>query len=301
MKGDIREYARLGLVHHMLYWQSLEDPGEHVRSLSEFAGRADIETFDCCLPYGAVHRDALIPVLRQCGKEICLSAHLFPLRKISYASTSTAEQGLVRLALGEQARLAGKIGAKGFVFPSGSGGERENFPAAKAAFAQFCRWFCRELRAQGVTPMLEPFDTEIDKKFLYGPTAQCVEMVRSLGEDVGLCIELDVAHLPLMGETFKHAIRMVAPGLRRVHLGNCVLKDSSSPLYGDKHPPIGIDGGEIDVPQLAEILRLLMEVGYLKANTRSSLVLEITPFPGKSAEYSVADNMRRLEEAWEQA
>ena len=52
MNGDIREYAKLGLVHHLLYSECGDDPAIHVETLLKFIKRTDIETFDCCLPYG---------------------------------------------------------------------------------------------------------------------------------------------------------------------------------------------------------------------------------------------------------
>ena len=87
--------------------------------------------------------------------------------------------------------------------------------------------------------------------------------------------------------------------MKRVHLGNCVLTDKASILYGDKHPPIGIQGGEIDVPELVRVLRTLREVGYLDRAKRGALVFEIRPFPKRNVAYTVADNLRRLEQAWE--
>lgn len=51
MKKDIREYARIGLVHHMLYPECKKDPDYHVETLLEFIKRKDIETFDCYIPY----------------------------------------------------------------------------------------------------------------------------------------------------------------------------------------------------------------------------------------------------------
>ena len=82
MNSDIREYARLGLVHHMLYPESMTDPDEHARTLEAFAGRADIETFDCCLPTGAGlpagdrRRERLIRAIRNCRKEqIAFATH----------------------------------------------------------------------------------------------------------------------------------------------------------------------------------------------------------------------------------
>lgn len=45
-----------------------------------------------------------------------------------------------------------------------------------------------------ITALLEPFDIEIDKKFLYGPTEKCVELIESLQPDCSnFAIELDVA------------------------------------------------------------------------------------------------------------
>ncbi len=299
MKEDIREYARIGLVHHLLHPGCAGDADEHARTLAAFVRRDDIETFDCCLPYGHDRRRRLIPVVRDCGKtDVAYALFLFPSRKISLGSLSPAEQGLARLAVSDQIELAAAIGAAGFVFSSGAD-VPEARPAAREAFADFCRWFCGELKAPGITALLEPFDTDVDKKCLYGPTERCVELIESLRPEVdNLKIELDMAHLPLMGETFDHAVRTAAPHLGRVHLGNCVLADPSHPLYGDKHPPLGLPGGEHDVPELTAFLRLLLEAGYLKRGRRRSLVLEISPFPGKSVDETVADNLARLARAW---
>ena len=196
---------------------------------------------------------------------------------------------------------AAAIGATGFIFPSGGPTPAQATPAHHLAFAAFCRWLCGELTPHGITAQLEPFDTTIDKKFLYGPTAACVALIELLSPGVdNLGIELDVAHLPLMGEGFEQAIRTVAPHLKRVHLGNCVLKDRGHPRYGDTHPPAGFPGGEIDVPEMTTILRLLLEVGFLSRENRGNLVIEMTPWPGKSVDETIADGFERLAKAWEQ-
>ena len=299
MNEDIRAYARLGLVHHMLFPRCMDDADYHADTLAEFVERTDVETLDCCIPYGDERRKRLIPLVRHCGKEVVYATHLFPLRKIAFATASPPEQGLVRTVLRDQTAMAAAIGATGMIFASGADAPEGQRPAARAAFADFCRWFCGELRPHGITAMLEPFDRTVDKRFLYGPSEECVELIRSLEPEVdNLGIELDMAHLPLMGESFEHAIRTTAPYLKRVHLGNCVLRNPDSPLYGDQHPPIGIEDGEIDVPQVTDILRLLLDVGYLSKEARGALVVEMQPFPGRTAEQTVLDSMQRLLEAW---
>ena len=302
MNDDIRKYARLGLVHHMLYPDCGEKPDEHVRTLIALAQRADIETFDCCLPYEETTRAELVPALRDCGKtDVTFATHFVPLRKLSFCDPSPVAQGQARLIVADMIACAAAIGASGFIFASGGPSPDAATPEHHVAFAEFVRWLCGELKPHGITAMLEPFDTTVDKKFLYGSTATCVELIESLRPDVSnLGIELDVAHLPLMGESFEQAIRTVAPHLRRVHLGNCVLRDTAHPLYGDTHPPVGLPGGEIDVPELTEILRLLLDVGFLNPATRGNLVIEMTPWPGKSIEETIGDSFSRLNAAWKE-
>jgi sugar phosphate isomerase/epimerase len=111
-------------------------------------------------------------------------------------------------------------------------------------------------------------------------------------------VVLDVNHLILMGEPFRDAFQCCRDYLKHIHLGNCILKDRSHPLWGGSHPPIGIEGGEIDVPQLTELFRLLLDIGYLDRGSRGTMSLEIVPFPGRSPEETIDDNLKRLQEAW---
>ncbi len=299
MKENIRKYARLGLVHHMLHPDSIENPGAHVETLIALSERTDIETFDCCLPYDKNHRETLARALPPCGKEIVSSPHLSIIKGMSPSSTVSSEQGLVRVVYADQADAAAGVGASGFVCYSGRETPGADIASSRAAFADFSRWLCGRLAGGGITALLEPFDTDIDKKFVYGATADCAALIDSFRPEVtNFGINLDFAHIPLMHETFSQAVGAVRPHLKRVHLGNCVMRDKSSPWYGDMHPPIGIDGGEIDTPQLARQLALLLEAGYLDTASRGALVLEMRPFPGMTAEETVEDAFRRLDTAW---
>jgi sugar phosphate isomerase/epimerase len=299
MKPRLGDVASIGLVHHMLYPGIMTDPDLHESSLDRFIQRTDIDTFDYCLPYDSDRRTRLISKLRQCKLDHVYATHLFPLRKISFASTCVQEQGLIRLALEDTIEAAHQSGASGLIFASGADVSEPDRPVAREAFADFCRWLCRQLKDRGMIGMLEPFDRTFDKKFLYGPTSECVDLIRSLEPDIdNLRIELDIAHLPLMGEGFDVAIKTVAPYLARVHLGNCVMSDPDDPFYGDKHPPIGYKGGEIDTERVAEALGALLRCGYLDSTNRGALLIECQPFPGRSAEETALDNLGRLEAAW---
>lgn len=300
MRDDIREYARVGLSYHMLYPTCLVDADEHVATFEEFLKRTDIETFDCCVPYGDARRARLIGQIRDCGKEVVCTAHLYPFGSMTLGATRLQEREISRLFFKDQIEVAVAIGAAGFVFSSGVDVSEDDRPAARAAFADFCRWFCGRLRPHGITAMLEPFDRDFAKKYLYGSSEQCLELVRSLEPGIdNFGIELDFAHVPLMRESFEHAVSVCKPYLWRVHLGNCVTKDPQHPWFGDQHPPMGIEGGDIDVPELAGILKLLLDAGFLNKENRRGLVLEMQPFPGMTAEETVADQMQRLHNAWQ--
>jgi len=298
---DIRNYARIGMVHHMLYPKCIEDADYHVQTLRSFVEREDIETFDCCLPYGDDRRRTLIEAIQHCGKtDVAFAIHLYPLLTLPLSTPVPHGKAQVRMIVRDMVEQAVAIGATGFVFASGRPSPQEASSENYQAFAEFCGWLCTELAPHGITALLEPFDTAIDKKFLYGSTRACVELVESLRPEAdNLGIELDLAHVPLMGETFEGAITTVAPYLKRVHLGNCILKDHSHPRYGDTHPPMGYPGGEIDIPELADILRCLLEIGFLNKQDRGNLVLEMTPWPGWGVEETVADSLARLDGAWQ--
>lgn len=298
---NIEKYAKLGLVHHLLYPKCTTDREFHVNTLSQFVERQDIEALDCCIPYGEMYRNSgIIEKVKNCGKDVAYALHLFPARKISLSSLDIQEQEMTKLVLKDQIDMAAAIGATGFVFVSGAD-VPDNRPAAREAFKNFCRWFCGELKKHNIDALLEPFDRTIDKKFLYGPIDDCVELMKDLHSEgiTNIGIELDMAHLPLMFEEFESAIERCAPYLKRIHLGNCVLKDTTHPLYGDMHPPMGLSGGEIDTPELTRILKKLYEVGYLDENNRKPLIMEMQPFPGKTVEFTVEETYKRLRNAWE--
>ncbi len=298
MKENLKDYAKIGLVYHLLYPDCAEDPLYHIKTLTEFINIYDIETFDTIMPFNRKYRKQLEPILKNCGKEIVFNNHLSLLKKIDISSDSYVDYEIALLVFKDQISVAGSIGAKGYLFTSGSNVDKKRRKAAIKKFKDFCRWFCSRLSKYRIVAMIEPFDTDVDKKFLIGPTEECAEVIDSLGiENLG--IELDFAHVPLLRESFYGAVKNTHKFLKRVHLGNCVLKNSDSKWYGDKHPPIGIEGGEINTEEVAGILSALLKFGYLNKKTRNPLVLEIRPFDNMSQAESVADNLKKIEQAWQ--
>ena len=302
MKDSIRNYAKLGLVHHLMYGKCTNDPVYHLETLKQFVNRPDIEIFDCCLPYGEPYRTQAAEAVKASGKKhLVFATHLFPLRKLSICSTSYAEQAQCRMIVKDMIDQAAQMGAYGFIFASGGPAFQKGSRANFDAFYDFTCWLCENLAKHNIMAQLEPFDYDFDKAYYFGPMDMCVELVEKVGKNhPNIGLEVDMAHLPLMREPFVSSIERSGKWLQRVHLGNSVNKDKNDPFYGDNHPPVGYPGGNIDVPELVEILTALKKVGFLNKENRGDLIIEMQPFPGKSVDETVADNFARLEKAWAQ-
>ncbi len=103
-----------------------------------------------------------------------------------------------------------------------------------------------------------------DKKCLIGSNKLAVEVAKEVRKvDPTFGLMLDLSHLPMQRETSHDALTLARDYINHAHIGNCYIKDTSDPAYGDRHPRFGYLGSEVDVPELAEYLRSLLEIGYI--------------------------------------
>ena len=149
---------------------------------------------------------------------------------------------------------------------------------------------------------LENFDRDIEKKRLIGPTAEAAALADAVGrENFGLTV--DLSHLPLLGETPAQAIGAAGRHLLHAHIGNCVVGDPGSPLYGDFHPRFGHPEGANDVPQVVEYLEALQGANYWEEARRRLgglpiLSMELRPSEGESSATILANGKRVISRAW---
>jgi sugar phosphate isomerase/epimerase len=300
MTADIRKYARIGLAHFMLYPDCVRRERVNFETLPAVLARDDIEAVDFCLPFHPEYRARLSAILRASDKRRGFAIHPYPLDKISMGSTADNEKALTRMILDNQIEAAAAASADSFTIASGIDVGDEERPAAMAEFREVCRWVCGRAAKYGIPVLLEPFDRGAHRCFLMGPTVECAAFIESLQPEVNnLRIQLDIAHVRLSGEELDSAVKAAGEHLGHVHLGNCVMKDHSDPFFGDKHPPIGYPTGEIDVPELTQVLRALLDVGYLGTETRGTLVFETQPLPGGDVTQLIEDCLAKLWQAWE--
>lgn len=153
-----------------------------------------------------------------------------------------------------------------------------------------------------LTISLENFDQNVDKRSLIGPTKDAAEVASRVREEhTNFGLTVDLSHLPLLDETPQEALAAAKDYLVHIHVGNCLMKDVSHPLYGDNHPPLGIEGGENDVQELVEFLEALFDIRYFTNELptgRPVVTFEVKPLPDQDPAVVIAATKRVWKEAW---
>ncbi|MDO4548976.1 MAG: TIM barrel protein [Clostridia bacterium] len=95
--------------------------------------------------------------------------------------------------------------------------------------------------------MLEPCDSAMDARQHLGPYALSREFaIRMEKHGAPVYLTMDAAHTAEEGEDFVEAVKATKPWIDRIHYANCVVDDSSDPLYGDKHISLNHPRGFFD-------------------------------------------------------
>jgi sugar phosphate isomerase/epimerase len=196
---------------------------------------------------------------------------------------------------------ASELGIRDVALLSGSDVPAAERPAAMNRLEKSLVELCRYAADHGCNIVLEVFDRDIDKKALIGPANTALEIavrVKRSCKNFGLMV--DLSHIPLLGESPAQALLPVREHIAHIHIGNACFKDRNDPAWGDQHPRFGYPGGANDVPEIIEFLRVLFQIGYLKADgsARGNVSFEIKPLPGEDSAVMIAAAKRKLGEAW---
>ncbi len=202
----------------------------------------------------------------------------------------------------EEAAYLGATGVSVLSGPHpGKGLEEEGVQKLLESLGEFCDYSQKyHLRFE-----LETFDVNVDKKCLIGKSdlaATVAKKIRTKYPNFGLI--LDLSHIPLQYEPTKRAIKNCAKYTSHLHIGNCVLKDSNHPAYGDQHPRFGVNGGENDIDQLREFFEALFEEGLLKndpavkVENKPLISFEVKPMAGENPGLVLANSKRVFKQAW---
>lgn len=172
-------------------------------------------------------------------------------------------------------------------------------------FQELCDYADTRSKHQRLHITLEPFDREIEKKRIIGPTTEAAALADAVDrQNFGLTV--DLSHLPLLGETPHQAIQAAGQHLIHAHIGNCVINDPTCIFYGDFHPRFGHPEGCNDLPEVVEFLRQLGHSNYwaqargrLNATPILSMEVKPTPTDQETSAAILGNGKRTFMRAWE--
>jgi len=301
MQESMYKFMKVGLIHFMAYPETMRGEGLILETLQKIAE----DDFFTAVEISWI-KDAKV---REKAKKLLEVSHLtvaygaqprLLIKKLNLNSFNEAERQEAVNEVKAGVDEAYEIEAKGLAFLSGKDPGEEKREEARKLLVLSIKEICDYAKSKGdLGIVLEIFDREIDKKCLIGPAKDArmvAEEVRKEFGNFGLLV--DLSHLPLLNETPTQAIMPVKDYLVHAHMGNCILKDKEHPGYGDQHPRFGIKGGENDVEELTEYLKVLLDIGFLNPQNPPMVSFEVKPLADESSEVVIANAKRVLREAW---
>lgn len=302
MNTPWNRFCKMSIVHFMAFPNTIGGEGPIIETVTKLAE----DPFFGAIEIGWIKDDDT----RKTVKGIIECSHL----NVGFAAQSALLLGKHNLnSLDEPERQAAidqmfacvdeavELGAKRVAFLSGKDPGDKDREQAFDLLVDSVKRICHYAGEKGIGMTLETFDRTIDKKCLIGPSdysAKFAQEIRKDYPDFGLLY--DLSHQPLLSETPETSLKLLKDYLVHIHIGNGV-KDPSQPGYGDLHPRFGWPGGENDVPELTEYLKMLFEIGYLKEGSvdKPWIGFEVKPLAEiETPELIIANTKRVWQEAW---
>ncbi len=300
MKDPWQTYLQIGVVHPMLFPECLGGHGPVAQTLSEICHDPFFEAVDVTAVYDAREREECAALLRDSRMNVMFACQPVQLQQgLDLNAVDGAERKRAVQIVCDHFEQARQLGATRFAIMSGKNVPADERRAAVGRLIEELRGICRTARERaGLPVVLEIFDHDVDKKALIGTcelAAQVAQEVRRDYADFGLLH--DLSHVYLCREDPARHFPLIREYLAAMHAGNSVSQ-LGHPQFGDTHPLFGIPGGDSDVPQLRNFLKVLFDIGYLRAGRRAVLGFEIRTPPGVSPQTAVANIKRTFHRAW---
>ncbi len=302
MNVSWKKYMKVGLVHFMAFPQTLKGEGPVLETLEKVLSDDFFDVIEITTIKDQEVRQKAKRMLETSKITVTYGGQPVQLvNRLNINSFDAAERAMAVDRCKACIDEAADMGAIGAAFLSGPHpGPEKRKEATEIVFDSLSQLCAHAAKLGDIKVVVETFDFDIDKKALIGPNAEAAALsarLRAKHKNFGLM--LDLSHLPLQHETIDEALNAAKDHLVHAHMGNCVMRDKNHPAYGDQHPRFGLPGGENDVPQVAEYIRTLIKVGYLKEGNPRILSFEVKPMADESSEVVLANAKRTLRDAWE--
>ena len=301
MNESIRKYMKVGLIHFMAYPTVIKGEGPIEESFRKIAMDDYFEVAEITWIKDPSVRKNVKKMIETSHMEVAYGAQPRLLTTgLNINDLDEAGRQKAIESLKEGIDEAYEMGALGFAFLSGKYPEDKKEEAYQALVAS-TKELCAYAKSKGnMKVVLEVFDFDVDKKSLIGPVDLAKRYAAEIDakyDNFGLMV--DLSHLPLLHETAVQSLIPVKDYIVHAHMGTCVVRDPSLPAYGDAHPRFGFPGGENDVEELVEYLRVLLSIGFLNKEKRPIVSFEVKPFGDEDPDLVVAGAKRVLNLAWE--
>ncbi|WP_069999312.1 sugar phosphate isomerase/epimerase family protein [Cellulosilyticum sp. I15G10I2] len=300
MNESMHKYMKVGLIHFMAYPSTIKGEGPIVETIKRIACDEYFTAIELTWIKDAKVRDEVKKILTSSHMAVGYGAQPRLLTTgMNINNLDESERINAVASLKEGIDEAYEMGAKGFAFLSGKYQEEtkeDSYQALLSSTRELCT-YAKSKRDLKI--ILEVFDYDIDKKSLIGPAPlakRFAEDITKEYDNFGLMV--DLSHIPMIHETCEEAILPIRDYLVHAHMGNTVIKDPSLEAYGDMHPRFGFPGGENDVEELTQFLRVLLDIGFLNTKNPPIVSFEVKPWGDEDPELVIANAKRTLNEAW---
>jgi len=300
MKDSIHKYAKIGLIHFMAYPSTIRGEGPIEETIRKIAVDDYFDAVEISWIKDADVRKKVKKMLDSSHMSVAYGGQ--PRLLTTGQNINDLDEAKRQIAvenLKEGIDEAYELGAVGFGFLSGKYTDDKKEEAYKA-LVKSTKEICAYAESKGNMKIAhEVFDFDIDKCSLIGP----VELAKRYAEEVcagfdNFGLMVDLSHLPILHESARQSLIPVKDYIIHAHMGNCLMSDKQDPAYGDAHPRFGYPGGENDVEELVEYLKVLLEIGYLNPENRRFLSFEVKPVGDEDSDIVIANAKRVLNLAW---
>ncbi len=301
MNESIHSYMKVGLIHFMAYPAVIKGEGPIEETFRKIAVDDYFDVAEITWIKDPAVRGKVKKMIDTSHLEVAYGGQPRLLTTgLNINDLDDAGRQKAIATLKEGIDEAYEMGALGFAFLSGKYSEDKKEEAYQA-LVQSTRELCAYAKSKGsMKVVLEVFDYDVDKASLIGPVALAKRYAEEVCRDCdNFGLMVDLSHLPLLRETSVESLLPVKDYIVHAHMGNCVCKDPALPCYGDAHPRFGFPGGENDVDELVEYLRVLLSIGFLSKEKRPVVSFEVKPFGDEDPDLVVANAKRVLNRAWD--
>lgn len=305
MERNIYSYLEPGLVSFKAFPKTMRGKGPIVESIREIA----LDDFFTAVDIGRIDdlkdQDEIRKILRVSHLEVAYGTQptVFPM-KLNLNSFDASERKYAIHKIKDCIEEAKFLGARWLRIPAGKDPGPEKRENAKRLLVKSLKKICAYAKERAdITVTLKIFDRKVDKESLIGYFDDAKDVADEVANDhdnFGLLV--DLSHFPLLeGESPRKSIPKIQEHLVALHIGNAVVQDKDSPVYGDLQPRFGIEGGENDVDELIEFFRVLLEIDFLnpQRDPKPLMCAEVRPVLAEEGSQLVIANTKRvIKKAW---